>query len=52
MNKIHIRQRLTLTKERITKLQESQLSKLKGGVGDQTPNYSCFFISCKKEDDK
>lgn len=46
-NKIKLSKALVVNKAEITKLQESQMSKLKGGTGGaQDPGISCVGGSC------
>ena len=44
-NKIQLNKSLSLNKEVITKLQDNQMAKVKGGVA---PGNSCAFLSCNK----
>ncbi|WP_408045127.1 class I lanthipeptide [Tenacibaculum litopenaei] len=48
MNKININKGLKLSKEAVTKLQDSQLANLKGGAGEKAPAKSCLLLSCDK----
>ena len=48
MKKIQLNKGLTLNKEAITKLQESQMSSLKGGAQEAAAG-SCVLLSCNKQ---
>ncbi|VXB33776.1 conserved hypothetical protein [Flavobacterium sp. 9AF] len=48
MKKINLNKGLTLNKEAITKLQESQMSSLKGGAQEGAAA-SCVLLSCNKQ---
>jgi hypothetical protein len=49
MKKIKLNKGLNLNKESITKLQESQMFHLKGGImGENSTSGSCGVISCQR----